>query len=74
MFWEKEWKTITSASYCEHIVPILEQYIHRTGLVLMQDNATGHVAQATLEFIRKRNVVPIFWPACSPDLNPIKTL
>ena len=75
LFWEKDWGTITSASYCQHIVSVLGHYIERTKLVLMQDNAKGHLAKATLTEIRTRyNLVPILWPANSPDLNPIETL
>jgi transposase len=40
----------------------------------MQDNAGGHTARDTLAFMAERGLVPIFWPALSPDLNPIKTL
>lgn len=40
-------------------------------LELMYDNAPGHSAQYTLE---ERGIVFIFWPAYSPDLNPIETL
>ena len=72
LFWEKDWGTITSASYCQHIVPVLGHYIERTKLVLMQDNAKGHSARATLT--ARYNLVPILWPANSPDLNPIETL
>jgi transposase len=43
-------------------------------LVLIQDNARGHVARDTLAFIRERGVIPIFWPILSPNLNLIKTL
>jgi ketohexokinase/beta-glucosidase len=74
LFWEKDWGTITSESYCQHIVPILAQYIDRTRLILMQDNAAGHAAKATLQHMREHNLIPIYWPANSPDLNPIETL
>jgi transposase len=40
----------------------------------MQDNAGGHAARDTLAFMAERGLVPIFWPALSPDLNPIETL
>jgi hypothetical protein len=40
----------------------------------MQDNTRGHIARDTLAFIAERGLVPIFWPALSPNLNPIKTL
>lgn len=74
LFWEKDWGTITAASYSQHIVPIVHQYCDRWKLVLMQDNASGHAARATIEELRSQGVYPIFWPANSPDLNPIETL
>ena len=40
----------------------------------MQDNASGHRAKATLEALQAKGIIPIFWPANSPDLNPIETL
>jgi len=73
-FWEKDWGTISSQSYCEHIVPILEDYIRRTGRILMQDNAPGHTSAETWAYMANRGLYPIFWPANSPDLNPIEKL
>ena len=63
-----------SASYCEHIVPVLHTYLDRMRLVFMQDNAPGHGAKATQDDLRARSITPIFWPVLSPDLNPIETL
>lgn len=74
LFWEKDWGTITSESYCRHIVPIIAQYTSRWRLFFMQDNASGHAAKATLEEMEKWGLRPIFWPANSPDLNPIETV
>jgi transposase len=48
LFWEKDWGTITSESYCRYVVPIIAHYTSRWRLILMQDNASGHVAKATL--------------------------
>ena len=55
-------------------MPILAQYCNRTRLILIQDNAKGYAIKATLQYIREYNLIPIFWPTNSPDLNPIKTL
>lgn len=73
LFWEKDWGTITSASYCEHVLPIVEQYA-RGHLYFMQDNAAAHGARATRAEIKRRGLHMIFWPALSPDLNPIETM
>lgn len=74
LFWEKDWGTITSASYLEHIILVLEAYILPRGLLFMQDNASGHSAKATTLELQRRGLNPIFWLAKSLDLNPIETL
>jgi ketohexokinase/beta-glucosidase len=74
LFWEKDWGTITSESYCRHVIPIVAQYTSRWRLTFMQDNASGHLAKATLEEMARWGIRPIFWPANSPDLNPIETV
>ena len=60
LFWEKDWGSIRSESYCQRIVPILAQYYDRTRLVLTQDNAKGHAAKATLQYMMEHNIIPIF--------------
>lgn len=40
----------------------------------MQDGAPGHSAASTMEELLKRGIHTIFWPAYSPDLNPIETV
>ncbi len=44
------------------------------GLQLMQDGAPGHAAGDTQVDLKERGIIPIFWPAFSPDLNPIETV
>ena len=43
-------------------------------VVLMQDNALGHATKLTIQEFNERSIFPIFWPAFSPNLNPIETL
>jgi transposase len=38
----------------------------------MQDNTPGHKSNATKQELQERGVEVIFWPAFSPDLNPIE--
>ena len=38
----------------------------------MQDNAPGHAARLTVEEFAELSIHPIYWPANSPDLNPIE--
>jgi transposase len=40
----------------------------------MQDGAPGHAAAETKEDLHERGIYPIFWPAYSPDLNPMETV
>lgn len=77
IFWEKDWGSIGQESYCQYTVPIIHRYIElcrREGieLVLMQDGAPGHAAGETKQDLAERGIIVIFWPAFSPDLNPIK--
>jgi hypothetical protein len=55
-------------------MPIIVDYISRGGLIFIQDNTGGHAARDTLVFMREYGLIPIFWPAFLPNLNPIKTL
>ena len=40
----------------------------------MQDNAPSHSAARTMQEFRDRGIIPIKWPPCSPDLNPIESV
>jgi transposase len=78
--WEKDWGSITSASYREHVVPLIHDQIQRysqeTGqeLILIQDNAPSHNARATREELRRRGISYETWPPFSPDLNAIESV
>ncbi|EEA20407.1 transposable element tc1 transposase, putative [Talaromyces marneffei ATCC 18224] len=79
LFWEKEWGSIGSESYCERTVPIIDGYIRLNRqqsiyLQLMQDGAPGHASKETKKELQERNIYPIYWPAFSPDLNPIEAV
>jgi hypothetical protein len=74
VFWEKDWGTINSASYCEHIVPVIHGWMRMNpGLSFMQDGAPGHRAQSTIDDLIERGIKED-WPPFSPDLNPIETV
>lgn len=77
LFWEKEWGSINSQSYCERIVPIIDGYVRlmknsNCYLQLMQDGAPGHASSETTRELHSRYIFPISWPPFSPDLNPIE--
>jgi len=74
IFWEKDWGSISSDSYLQRIAPTVQDYALHRGLIYMQDNASGHSAKATIQALEGMGIKPIFWPAKSPDLNPIETL
>ena|SRR2546423_13183882 len=44
------------------------------GLILMQDGAPAHSAKETQDDLNERGIYHIFWPAFSPDWNPIETV
>jgi hypothetical protein len=77
IFWEKEWGSINEDTYQERTVPIIDGWIrlnqlNNIELLLMQDGAPGHASRATQTELRNRGIKVIFWPAFSPDLNPIE--
>lgn len=77
LFWEKAWGSIKAQSYREHIVPVIDEFIHQQAtqgihLQFMQDSAPAHAARNTIADLRQRGVTCIRWPAYSPDLNPIE--
>jgi hypothetical protein len=74
-FWEKDWGSISATSYQERTVPIIHSWLRlNPTLVLMQDGAPGHRGADTIQELHERDIYPIFWPAFSPDLNPIETV
>jgi len=66
---------ITQESYYTLTVPVIYDWMRMNpGLVLMQDGALGYSVGETQIDLQERGITPIFWPAFSPDLNPIETL
>lgn len=78
LFWEKEWKSITSLTYCEHTFPVVWNYLYASGghpgVQFHQDGGPGHCSAYSMAWMKDRGVVPIFWPAFSPDLSPIESM
>jgi hypothetical protein len=78
VFWEKDWGSISAATYQQYIVPLVDGWIRLIrqeegeDLVFMQDNAPGHVAKDTIADLSERRVDTMVWPPFSPDLNPIE--
>jgi hypothetical protein len=61
MFWEKEWGTITTKSYCEYTIPAIFNYLfNHPGLYFQQDGGSGHKAEETLALLKSWGVRLIF--------------
>jgi hypothetical protein len=68
MFWGcfagsyKEWKTINSERYCDHILTLVEQYISsHPNLTFMQDNAPSNSSKLTKEWLQQHQIDIIEW-------------
>ena len=75
LFWEKDWGSINQQTYSERTVPLIHGWIRMNPhLSLMHDGAPGHAAKGTIQELLERGIRLIWWPAFSPDLNPIETV
>jgi transposase len=83
VIWDRdEWGNWNSASYTQRIFPYIrsvvqEHEIFRVGIgnaLFMQDGASPHRAIATKKMFDSHAIRLLWWPANSPDLNPIKNL
>ena len=81
--WDREIiGNICSASYIQWIIPLIQSFkqeheIFRVGIansLLMQDGASSHTARATKQALHERAIRLLWWPANSPDLNPIENV
>ncbi|MBW0566173.1 hypothetical protein O181_105888 [Austropuccinia psidii MF-1] len=43
-------------------------------LFLMEDNTPIHMARASTDWQNQHKIQKLYWPAHSPDLNPIKNI
>ncbi|GFX90323.1 transposable element Tcb2 transposase [Trichonephila clavipes] len=58
----------------EILRPIVVPYTAAIGddFILMDDNCRPHRANLVEDFLFEEGIVRMEWPACSPDMNPIK--
>lgn len=83
LIWDRDLVgNITSETYTRYITPLVQAFIQehelfRVGIgnaLFMQDNASPHRAIATKQYLHERAIRLLFWPANSPDLNPIENV
>ena len=73
VFWEKDWGTMNSAKYNNHILPDIQQLIREyPELIFRRDNAPCHKSAKTRANLCLRGISFIRWPPYSPDLNIIE--
>ncbi len=56
----------------QHMLPSRQRLFQGRPCVLQQDNAKPHNAAITTAWLRSRRVRVLNWPACNPDLSPIR--
>jgi hypothetical protein len=75
VFWEKRWGKITSASYTQHVVPILAEFVAYEEQVtaqphqVVQDGAPSYTARVTITEMQNRGLHLLGHPSSNPDLN-----
>jgi hypothetical protein len=75
LVWDSEWGRVTGAAYSNRIVPLVVNHLYyRPAPMFQQDNASTHTAKVTKGTLAYYRIVPLEWPASSPDLNPIETI
>jgi hypothetical protein len=86
VFFKKEWctnakGTVDSDVYIKHILPLVsacqDDYNTRStsnGFIYMEDKSSVHNSKATTAAYNARGINKAWWPANSPDLNPIENV
>lgn len=56
-----------------HLIPFIKRQ-NNPNVIFQQDNARPHVSKSTKDWFSLREIELLYWPAFSPDLNPIENL
>ncbi len=72
-------KTNVTAPVCQEILehfmlPSADQLLKDADFIFQQDVAPAHTAKSTKSWLNDHGVGVLYWPANSPDLNPIENL
>ena len=73
-------KTMNGNKYIEilnnNVLPIMKKYYEKNNdkLIFQQDNAPCHTCKLCVKYFSENNIEVMFWPANSPDLNPIENI
>ena len=75
LIWDKKWGKIDSENYCEHILPLVEQWLgENPEFSFQQDNVSVYISIYTTAWLESYNIQYIWWPARSLDLNLIENV
>jgi hypothetical protein len=66
---------VTGRKYAATMLPLVVDYLYEhPELTFQQDNASTHTCPVSRDTLAAHGIMPMEWPANSPDLNPIETI
>ncbi|KAF2264949.1 hypothetical protein CC78DRAFT_462752, partial [Lojkania enalia] len=78
LFIKKDWNKgkLNSEVYIVYMLPVINAYktYENKQLIVIEDNSSVHTSKATVTAEYELGIQKIWWPANSPDLNPIENV